>query len=117
MCIRDSSTDIQYSQMTALKVGTMSDLFSQLATGLNNAFNSLASRTTAAINAVNSNAATEISQLQGNVPSKTDFNNLSAQVSNLNSQVSTLTTVSYAALAVAVILGLLAIVLSRRKPS
>ncbi len=112
-----NSTDIQYSQVTALKVGTVSDLFSQLATGLNNAFNSLASKTTAAINAVNSNAATEISQLQSNVPSKTDFNTLSTQVSNLNSQVSTLTTVSYAALAVAVILGLLAIALSRRKPS
>ncbi len=115
-----NSTDTQYSSSTSLNVGTYSDLFSQLATGLNGAFNGLKTSTNAAIAALNTNIGTVntgLNNLQSTSAKQSDLTSLSNQVSTLNSQVSTLTTVAYAALAVAVILGLLAIALSRRKPS
>jgi hypothetical protein len=115
-----NSTDTQYTTATSLNVGTYSDLFSQLATGLNGAFSGLAKSTQAAVAAVNTNVGTvntQLTNLQGSAAKQSDLTSLSNQVSTLNSQVSTLTTVAYAALAVAVILGLLAIALSRRKPS
>ncbi len=115
-----NSTDIQYSTPTALNVGSQADLFSQLASGINNALSGLASSTQNAISAVNTNVGslqTSVNNLQSSSAKQSDVAALTAQVNNLNSQVSTLTTVAYAALAVAVILGLLAIVLSRRKPS
>jgi ABC-type transport system substrate-binding protein len=117
---RANSTDTQLSTVTSLNVGSYSDLFSQLATGLNGAFSGLAKSTQAAVAAVNTNIGTvnsQLTSLQSSSAKQSDLTALSNQVSNLNSQVSTLTTVAYAALAVAVILGLLAIALSRRKPS
>jgi ABC-type transport system substrate-binding protein len=118
-----NSTDIQYSAPTSLNVGTYSDLFSQLATGINNGLTSLAGSTNTAIKTVNTNVGTLSSQIsaltaaQASLAKQTDLAALQTTVSNLNSQVSTLTDVAYAALAVAVILGLLAIFLSRRKAS
>jgi ABC-type transport system substrate-binding protein len=118
-----NSTDIQYSAPTSLNVGTYSDLFSQLATGINNGLTSLATGTNNAIKTVNTNVGTLSSQIsaltaaQTSLAKQTDLAALQTTVSNLNSQVSTLTDVAYAALAVAVILGLLAIFLSRRKAS
>lgn len=111
-----NSTDIQYSSATSLNVGTYSGLFDQLATGLNSAFKSLADSTDTAIATVNSNVGTLSSQL-AQTAKQSDLTALSNQVSSLNSQVTTLTDVAYAALAVAIVLGLLAIFLSRRKPS
>jgi len=116
----DNITDTQYSTLTNLSVGSYSDLFGSLATALNSAFTGLAQSTSASIATVNSNVqslGTQLSSLQSSAAKQSDLNSLSTQVSNLNSQVSTLTDVAYAALAVAVVLGLLAIFLSRRKPS
>jgi hypothetical protein len=113
-------TDTQYSVSTPINAGTYSDLFTSLATGINNALKSLGSQTQTAIGTVNSNVQTlsnQLSQLSGSAAKSSDVTALQNQVSSLNSQVSTLTDVAYAALAVAVILGLLAIVLSRRKAS
>jgi ABC-type transport system substrate-binding protein len=118
-----NSTDIQYGTPTALNVGTYGDLFSQLATGINNGLTSLAGSTQTAIGTVNTNVGTLSSQItalttaQGSLAKQSDLAALSTTVSSLNGQVSTLTDVAYAALAVAVILGLLAIFLSRRKVS
>ncbi len=102
-------TNTLYSAPTTLNVGTYQDLFSSLATSLNAAFQSLAQSTTAAVGAVNSNVASLSNQVSGTAKA--------SDVTNLQNQVSTLTSVAYAALAVAVVLGLLAIFLSRRKPS
>jgi ABC-type transport system substrate-binding protein len=119
----DNITDTQYSSVTTLNIGSTSSLFSQLAQGINNAIGSLAKSTNASISAVNTNVVnlgTSITNLQNSqtgAAKQSDLTALSTQVTNLNNQVSTLTDVAYAALAVAVILGLLAIVLSRRKPS
>ena len=115
-----NSTDTQTSTLTALYVGSYSDLFSQLATGLNGAFNGLKTSTNAAIAALDTNIATlnnGLNNLQTTSAKQSDLTSLSGRIDTLNGQVSTLTTVAYAALAVAVVLGLLAIVLSRRKPS
>jgi ABC-type transport system substrate-binding protein len=115
-----NSTNTLYSPVTSLNVGTYGDLFSSLANGINAAFTSLAKSTTRSIGTVNTNVGTlssQLTSLQGTAAKQSDLNTLSAQVSTLNSQVANLTNVAYAALAVAVILGLLAIFLSRRKPS
>ena len=113
----DNATDVLYSASTKLNIGTSADLFNQLGSGINGAFTSLASKTTAAINTVNSNLGNQISALQGTAATQSALASLSSQVSSLNSQVSTLTTIAYAALAVAIILGLLAIFLAMRKKS
>jgi ABC-type transport system substrate-binding protein len=115
-----NSTDTQVTSATSLNVGSYSDVFSQLATGLNGAFNGLKTSTNAAIAALNTNIATVntgLNNLQGSSAKQSDLTSLSGRIDTLNSQVSTLTTIAYAALAVAVILGLLAIALSRRKSS
>jgi ABC-type transport system substrate-binding protein len=115
-----NSTDIQFSSPQSLNVGTYSDLFAQLATGINSGLTGLAKSTNTAIQAVSTNVGTLSSQLtalQSSAAKASDVAALQTTVNNLNSQVSTLTDVAYAALAVAVILGLLAIFLSRRKSS
>ncbi|HEY6283002.1 MAG TPA: ABC transporter substrate-binding protein [Nitrososphaerales archaeon] len=115
-----NSTDTQVTTATSLNVGSYSDLFGQLATGLNGAFNGLKTSTNAAIATLNTNIGTVntgLNNLQSTSAKQSDLTSLSGRLDTLNSQVSTLTTVAYAALAVAVILGLLAIALSRRKPS
>jgi ABC-type transport system substrate-binding protein len=116
-----NSTDIQYGTVQSLNVGTYSDLFSALATGLNAALAKLASSTNTAIGTVNTNVGTLSSQLTALTGSTgttaSNVATMQSSINSLNSQVSTLTDVAYAALAIAVILGLLAIFLSRRKPS
>jgi ABC-type transport system substrate-binding protein len=104
-------TDIQYSTVTTLQVGTLGQVFAALAGSINSALTTL-----------NGNVQTGLTQLQTSEKSdintvSTQVNTLSGQLSTLNGQVSTLTSVAYAALAVAIILGLIAIGLSRRKPS
>lgn len=56
-----------------------------------------------------------VSQLQSSAAKQSDLNSLNSTVSNANGQISNLSVVSYAALAVAVVLGLVAIALSVRK--
>jgi hypothetical protein len=107
-----NATDVQYTTPTSLTVGSLGDVINALATSINSGFSSL-----------NSGTQSAISQLQSSSASKTDLTNLgnqvtslTSQISTLNGQVGTLTSVAYAALAVAIILGLAAIFLSRRKP-
>jgi ABC-type transport system substrate-binding protein len=114
----DNATDTQYSTVSTLNVGTYSDLFTQLATGINTALSTLGKSTQASINTVNTNVGTLSSQLnalQASAAKASDLAALTTTVNNLNNQVNTLTDVAYAALAIAIILGLLAIFLSRRK--
>jgi len=118
-----NSTDIQYGSAQSLSVGTYADVFNQLATGINAGLTSLAKSTGSAVAAVNTNVGTLSSQIsalqtaQGSLAKSSDLTALQTTVTNLNNQVNTLTDVAYAALAIAVILGLLAIFLSRRKAS
>jgi ABC-type transport system substrate-binding protein len=105
-------TDIQYSTITSIQVGSLSDVVNSLASGINAGFSTL-----------NNNMQSAIGQLQTNGASKSDLTNvdsqistLSGQVSSLSGQLGTLTAVAYAALAVAIVLGLAAIFLARRKP-
>jgi ABC-type transport system substrate-binding protein len=107
-----NSTAGYYGATSNFNVGTLGDVVSQLASGdqitalgaqLNSSLNSLAS----SINSASSGLTTANSNIAA----------LQTSVNSLNSQVSTLSDVAYAAIAVAVILGLVAIALSRRKPS
>ncbi len=75
------------------------------------------------LSSVSQSVQSAINQLP-NTASKSDLNSLTSQVSNLSSQVGTLTsqvstlnTIAYVALGIAVVLGLVAIGLSRRKSS
>ena len=89
-----------------------------MATGINTALTKLGASTQNSINAVNTNVGTlssQITALQGSAAKASDLTALQGTVNNLNNQVNTLTDVAYAALAIAIILGLLAIFLSRRK--
>jgi len=118
-----NSTDTQYGTAQSLNIGTYADVFTQLATGINSGLGSLAKSTNTAIQAVSTNVGTLSSQIsalqtaQGSLAKQSDLASLQTTVNTMNSQVSTLTDVAYAALAVAVVLGLLAIFLSRRKSS
>jgi hypothetical protein len=115
-----------YSQTAVYTVGTLAQ---PLAQALNSLASSLASSFTGGINKAQTGLSNEIgsattpiaTQMQNLTASakatSSSISSLNAQVSALNSQVSTLTTVAYAAIAIAVILGLVAIVLARRKPA
>jgi ABC-type transport system substrate-binding protein len=119
-----NTTSPAYTPVSYYKVGTLSDVVSALSTAITTGLQQLSSGLTSNLNTVQNNLATQINKLgsnlttlsnqvstiQANSASKSDLNNLS-------SQVSTLTTVAYAALAVAIVLGLLAIALSRRRHS
>jgi len=113
-----NSTDIQYGTVDSLTVGTYSSVFASLASGINAALTSLGQSTQASIGTVNTNVGTLSSQLtalQASAAKASDLTALQGTVNNLNNTVNTLTDVAYAALAIAIILGLLAIFLSRRK--
>lgn len=130
-----NTTSPAYTTPVYYKVGTLSDVLTslaqaissalqQLSTSENNAIQQLNTGLTSSLNTVQGTLANQINKLganisqlaatvntvQANSASKSDFNNLS-------SQVSTLTDVAYAALAVAIVLGLVAIFLSRRRPT
>lgn len=106
-------TDIQYSGSSSIRVGTLADLVQGLVTSINSGFSSLANSTQASVTALQNNAATksDVNTLTASV------NGLTSQVNSLNSQLTTLSYVAYAAIALAIILGIAAIVLSRRKPA
>jgi len=114
----DNATDIQYSTVSSLNVGTYSSLFASLASGINSALTSLGQSTQNSISTVNTNVGTlssQLSALSASAAKASDLTALQGTVNNLNNTVNTLTDVAYAALAIAIILGLLAIFLSRRK--
>ena len=106
-------TDTQYGPVSSLQVGTLAALVQGLVNSINSGFSQLANSTQASITALQNNAATK----SDTAALTSSINNLSGQIDTLNSQVSTLTYVAYAAIAVAIILGIAAIALSRRKPS
>lgn len=107
-----NDTDTSYGPVSNLSVGTLGSLISQLASGTQ--LTSIANQLTNSLTGVSSSIGTLTASQQ------TANNNIATantNISNLQSSVSTLTDVAYVALAVAVILGLAAIALSRRKPS
>ncbi|MDV3293540.1 MAG: ABC transporter substrate-binding protein [Nitrososphaerales archaeon] len=128
-------TASQFSQITPLNVGSLGDVFTALTTSINNGLASVSSSTAASINAalctfgtqtngalssLKNSTQTALNGLQSSSASKTDLQNaqttLGNQITTVNNSVSSLSTVSYAALAVAIVLGLIAIALSMRKP-
>jgi hypothetical protein len=113
-------TDIQYTTPTTLQVGSLGDVVNSLAASIN----ALAQSTNSGFSTLNNSTQSALAQLQGSAASKADLTNVGNQVSSLNTQISgltsqlgTLTDVAYVALAVAIILGLAAIFLARRKPA
>jgi hypothetical protein len=131
----DNITDAQFSAVTAVSVGSLSSVFSALTTSINsglstvqaNIANSInqalctfGTQTNSALSSLRNSTQTALTNLQTSSASKTDLQNaqttLGGQITSVNNSVSTLTTVSYAALAVAIVLGLIAIALSMRKP-
>ena len=89
-----NSTDSYYGPTSTFNVGTLGEVVAQLASGQQ-------------LTSVASSLSSQISALQ---------TQMSAANSNVSGQISNLSDIAYAALAVAIILGLVAIVLSRRKP-
>ena len=119
----------QTSLVAKYTVGSLSGSLSGLATSISNALAALATSTTTGLNTVQTSLATEISTSV--TPLITDYNTLTANlatansniatlttnINNLKSQVDTLSYIAYAAIALAIILGLVAIFMARRKPS
>lgn len=113
-------TQPAYGPVTKLRVGTLADLVNALVQAQTAQLQSVANQLTGSISSLSTNTQNAINQLSSTAATKTDLsslgNQLTSQVNSLSSQVSTLTNVAYAALAVALVLGLIAIGLSRRKP-
>jgi len=108
-----NATDPQYGPTSTLSVGSLGSVISSLVTNIDGALaNSTAAtgKSLATLQTGIDGNAGNITALQGSV------NTLSGTVNNLSSKVNTLTDVAYAALAVAVILGLVAIAVSMRRP-
>jgi ABC-type transport system substrate-binding protein len=114
-------TDTQYSDAQTYKIGTLADVASSIVTAENQATNnalcnldkSLSSGTSSAISTLNTNIQTALNTLNAGLANSAK----ASDITTLNNNVSTATDVAYAALAVAIVLGLIAIFLSRRKPS
>ncbi len=111
-------TNTQFSLITTRTVGTLADVVGALSASINTANTNglcnlqkgLSSSTTTALATLQANIQTALGQLEKN-PAK------ASDVQALTTQVGSLTNISYAALAVAIILGLAAIFLARRKTS
>jgi len=114
-----NDSDTYYGAVSTLNVGTLGGLISQLASGAQ--LTSLANQLSTSLGGVQSSInSLNSGQQTANTNIATANSNIAAantNISNLQSSVNTLTDVAYAALAVAIILGLAAIVLSRRKPA
>ena len=105
--------------------GALASLASQNtanAASLSTSINGLGNSTNTALKTLNDQTQTALNGLQSNSASKSDLSSIStnvstltSQVNSLSSQISTLQTVAYAALIVAVVLGLIAIGLAVRK--
>ena len=104
-----NTTNTQYSTATVMTVGTFADVVAGMTTAINQATanglcsldKSLSGSTTTAINQLNTNIQTALNNLQAS--------------SAKSSDVQTLSYLAYAAIAVALILGLTAIFLARKK--
>jgi hypothetical protein len=116
-------TATSYGPVSKLNIGSFAQVIGLLASGaqvqtlgtqLQNALNTLTSATQASLNTLQTAQSTTNAQV---ATVQASVNTLNTNVSNLQSQVSTLQNIAYAALAVAVVLGLLAIGLGMRKRS
>ena len=116
-----NSTTPQYGPVTQLTVGTLGDVVNAVVQAQSAQLQSAANQLTTSLNTLQSNTQDGLNSLQTSAAKATDLSNLqtslNTQISTLNGNVSNLTNVAYAALAVAVVLGLLAIGLSFRKRS
>ena len=100
-------TDVAYGPTVTYNIGTLASVFTALTSNINAGF---ANQTT--------NVNTKLSQVGSQINDmNTNVNGLSGQISTLNSNLSTTTDIAYVAIAVAIILGIAAIALSRRKPA
>jgi ABC-type transport system substrate-binding protein len=99
-------TDTQVTAPVSYNVGSLATLMASLITHINSGFANLTSSTGASIAALQSSSA-----------KASDVTALTASVNNLSNQLATTTDVAYVAIAVAIILGIAAIALSRRKPA
>ena len=114
-------TATSYGPVSKLNIGSLGTVIGLLASGaqvqalgtqLQNALNTLTSATQASLNTLQTAQGatnTQVAAVQASV------NTLTTNVNNLQSQVSTLQNIAYAALGVAVVLGLLSIGLVMRK--
>jgi ABC-type transport system substrate-binding protein len=100
-------TDIQYSVPVSYNIGSLSDLMSAMTSAVNTGLSKLSNSTASSLNGV----TTQMGTLNTNV------NGLTSQINTLNSNLSTTTDIAYVAIAVAIILGIAAITISRRKPA
>ena len=123
-----NKTSTAYSQPTTLTIGTLADIagsitsaisgsLAQTSYNVNKGLCGLASSTNTAVQTLGTNVQNSLNSLQSSAASKTDVQALTTQVNNLNNQLTTISYIAYAAIALAIILGLVAIFLSRRKPS
>ncbi len=118
-------TDTQTSATASYKIGTLSSVINQLASGISTQLQNLGTGTTNGLNSVQTSLNSKIDAVSGEVGTLTtsvntannNINSLTSQINTLNSQVSTLTTIAYAAIAIAIVLGLVAIFMARRKPA
>jgi hypothetical protein len=106
-------TDTYFTQSSSITVGTLGSLIQGLVTSIDSGFQNLSSSTQASISALSSSSAkaSDVTALTNSV------NSLTSQVSSLNNSLSTAQDVAYAAIAIAIVLGIAAIALARRKPS
>ncbi|MDA4124619.1 MAG: ABC transporter substrate-binding protein [Thaumarchaeota archaeon] len=115
-------TDTRYSAVTAITVGSLSQVIASALSSLSatdavavyNAACGVAASTTSSINGLATSTNSAITALQTSAASKTD---LQAAVNTINGNINNVSYIAYAALAVAIILGLIAIFMGRRKPS
>ncbi|HYB07945.1 MAG TPA: ABC transporter substrate-binding protein [Nitrososphaerales archaeon] len=99
-------TNTQYTSPTTAQIGALSDVVSGLVNSINHGFSQLSNSTASKTDLSNLNT-----QLSGQITTLTN------QVNTLNSNLTTTTDIAYVAIAVAIILGIAAIALSRRKPA
>jgi ABC-type oligopeptide transport system substrate-binding subunit len=117
-----NTTSTHYSAVTSLNVGTLSQVVASAlaslsqtdAVAIHNAACGVADSTNAAIGNLSRSTSAAFTQLQTSAASKTDLQNA---VNSINATITNVSYISYAALAVAIILGLVAISMARRKPS
>jgi hypothetical protein len=129
-------TNTQFSPVTTLKVGSLVDVGTALSSAINQALGTLSNSTALSVNnglcglqkSLSNSTSNAIATLSNNIntalnnlqssPSfakASDVTTLTNTVNSLNAQITTLTEIAYAALAVAIILGLAAIFLAMRK--
>jgi len=105
--VASNVTATQYSTPVTYNIGTLSSLISAVTAAVNSGLGTLQSSTASSISGVSGQVGT----LSANI------SNLSGQINTLNGNLSTTTDIAYVAIAVAIILGIAAIAMSRRKPA